>query len=435
MKRLLIASPFLLALLATVAVASRGQTEEDWPQFRGPRGDGTANTSELPLVWGETNNLAWKAPLAGMGRSSPVVLGDRIWVTTAVGKDVRRTRIGPDEMRTAEHVTLAVLCLDRSDGRTLWETDLIEVGQPGPVHWLNSWATPTPVVEPGHLYCDFGTYGTVGVDSKTGRILWRQRLPVDHQVGPGSSPVLWQNLLLLVRDGRDAQYLAALDKQTGQTVWKTDRPPIDTPTTDLRKSFSTPLLVNHDGRTQMIAAGPHWIVSYDPATGRELWRARHGKGFSFGTCPSFGHGLAFFGTGSFKAQLWAIRVDGEGDVSETHVAWKNLRQVPIMSSPVLGGDELYWVSDDGMACCADARTGEMHWQERLGGAHLASPLFAAGRVYFFGQDGKTTVVKAGRRFERLAENFLDGPLVATPALLKGAILLRTDSHLYRIGKP
>jgi hypothetical protein len=257
---------------------------------------------------------------------------------------------------------------------------------------------------------------------------------LDHQVGPGSSLALWQNVLLLVRDGRDAQYVAALDKKTGQAVWKTDRPPIVTPSTDLRKAFSTPLLVRSGGRTQVVAPGAHWIVSYDPGTGKELWRARHGQGFSFGSCAVFGHGMAFFSTGCFKAQLWAVRVDGEGDVTATHVAWKCTRQVPVMSSPVLGGDELYWVSDDGMACCADARSGEMHWQERLGGAHLASPVFAEGRVYFFGQDGKTTVVKAGKQFEKLAENAVEGPLVATPALVDRAIFLRTDSHLYRIGK-
>jgi outer membrane protein assembly factor BamB len=362
-----------------------------------------------------------------------VVLGDHLWLTTALGRDEQRTRIGPDDMRTTDHLTLKAICLNRADGRIAWETTLFEVDKPAPTHWFNSFATPTPVVAAGRLYCDFGTYGTACVEARTGKVLWRQRLPLDHQVGPGSSPAVWHKLLLLVRDGCDLQYVTALDQKTGQAVWKTDRPPIVTPTTDGRKAFSTPLLVRSAGRDQMISAGAHWIVSYDPATGKEIWRVRHGEGFSFGSCPTFGHGMVFFSTGCLKAQLWAIRVDGSGDVTSTHVAWKCLRQVPVMSSPVLAGDELYWVSDDGTASCADARTGELHWQERLGGRYLASPLYGDGRLYFFGFDGKTTVVKAARQFEKLAENGLAGPLVATPALLDRAIYLRTDGALYRVG--
>jgi len=415
------------------APGSPGQPGENWPQFRGPRGDGATPATDLPVAWSETNNVLWKAPVPGRGRSSPVVLGDRVWVTTAVGQGVQRRRIGPDDMLTADHVTLKAVCFDRAQGRKVWESALFEVDQPAPAHWLNSWATPTPVVEPGRLYCDFGTFGTACVDSLTGEILWRQRLPLDHQVGPGSSPALWGNVLLLTRDGLDAQYVAALDKRSGEQVWKTDRPPIITPTADLRKAFSTPLIIQGARGAQMISPGAHWIVSYDPATGKERWRARHGEGFSFGACPVFGLGMVFFSTGSFKAELWAIRADGEGDVTTTHVAWKGARQAPIMSSPVLGGDEIYWVSDDGIAFCADARSGEVQWQSRLGGMHLASPLYAAGRVYFFGLNGKADVVKAGRQFERLAENTLEGPLAATPALVNRSIFLRTDSHLYRIG--
>ena len=425
---------YLAVLPVLLLVAGPGRAGEAWPQFRGPHGDGTAAAHKLPLVWSETNNIAWKVPVPGRGRSSPVVLGNRIWLTTALGQGLGKARMGPDDVQTAEHITFEAVCLDRTDGKILWETPLFDVDKPAPVHRLNSWATPTPVVEPGQLYCDFGTFGTACVDAKTGKVLWRQRLALDHQVGPGSSPVLWQNLLLLVRDGCDAQYVAALDKKTGQTIWKTDRPPINTPTTDLRKAFATPLMVRSGGREQMIAAGPHWIVSYDPATGKEIWRARHGQGFSFGSSPVFGHGMALFSTGCFKAELWAIRVDGEGDVTSTHVAWKCLRQIPVMSSPVLAGEELYWISDEGIACCADVRSGGVHWQKRLGGTYLASPLSADGRVYFFGHDGKTTVVKAGRQFEQLAQNFLEGPLAATPALLDGAIFLRTDSHLYQIRK-
>jgi outer membrane protein assembly factor BamB len=404
----------------------------DWPQFRGPGGDGLAAGASPPLEWSETTNVAWKVRVTGRGRSSPVLLADRIWLTTAVERGVRRTRIGADDMQVAEHISLYAVCLDRASGKSLWEVMLFDVDKPDPVHWLNSWATPTPVVEAGRVYCDFGTFGTACLEAGTGQILWKKRLAVDHQVGPGSSPVLYKNLLILVRDGRDQQYVTALDKQTGETAWKTNRPPINTPSGDLRKSFSTPLIVEFNGSAQLVSPGAHWVVSYDPASGNEIWRARHGEGFSIGARPIFGQGMVFFSSGCFKPVLYAMRPAGQGDVTSTHVAWKCLRQVPVMSSPILVGEELYWVSDDGMVTCADSRTGRPFWQERLGGACLASPVFAQGRLYFFRQDGKSIVLKPGRQFERLAENSIDGTLIATPAAAERALYLRTDTHLYRL---
>src|SRR5439155_6634271 len=192
-------------------------------------------------------------------------------------------------------------------------------------------------------------------------------------------------------------------------------------------------IVAQGNQVEVVAPGAQWAVAYDPLTGKEIWRVHHGRGFSIGTSPILGHGLVYFGTGCFKAQLWALRPEGRGDVTESNVVWKTARQVPVMSSPTLAGNEIYWVSDDGMATCADARNGEIHWQERLAGPCLASPLFAQGRLYFFRRDATTVVVKAGTQFERLAENPLEeGTLVATPALGERAIHLRTDSHLYCI---
>ena len=420
---------------AWIAAVMRADAAElNWPQFRGPRGDNVAEKADPPMAWSETHNIAWKVAIPGRGRSSPVLLGQSVWLTTALEQGVHRTRMGSDDMQTAEHVTLKAVSVDAATGKILWETMLFDVEKPDPVHWLNSWATPTPVVEPGRLYCDFGTFGTACLDAKTGKILWQKHLALSHQVGPGSSPILYQNLLILVRDGRDAQYVTALDKQTGETVWKTNRPPINAPRGDLKKSFCSPLVFQSGGRTQMVVPGPHWVVSYDPLTGKEFWRARHGEGFSIGASAVFGDSLVFFSTGCFKPQLFAIRTDGEGDVTATHVAWKSLRQIPIMPSPVLVGDELYWVADDGMASCAEAKTGTIHWQERLGGAHLATPLFAAGRLYFFGQNGKTTVLKAGKQFERLSENSLPGNVAATPAVSGKTLFYRTDTHLFRIEK-
>jgi outer membrane protein assembly factor BamB len=425
---------FLSATFVALCINGTNATEINWPQFRGPRGDGSSPARHVPVNWSETNNIAWKVSVPGRGRSSPVVSGNRIWLTLAVEQDVVRKRIEGDDMQTAERVSLEVACIEGRKGKILWRVPLFDVDKPDPVHFYNSWATPTPVVESGRLYCDFGTFGTACLDSKTGQVLWKARLPVDHQVGPGSSPVLYKNLLVLVRDGRDAQYLVALDKKTGNQVWRTGRPPIETSSPNLKKSFVTPLLVHAAGRAQLISPGAHWVVSYDPATGQEFWRARHGTGFSIGSCPVFGGGVAFFSTGCMKPQLCAFRADGAGDVTTSHAAWKTTRQVPVMSSPVMLGSELYWISDDGLANCADARNGEAYWQERLNQRHLASPLLAGGRIYFFGNEGKCTVVQAGKTYAKLAENQIEGTVVATPAIVDRTIFLRTDTHLYRIGQ-
>ena len=426
---------FPIVGLITLLVCGAAGAAADWPQYRGPQGDGATRAKKVPISWSETNNLAWKISLPGRGRSSPVVVGDRVWLTFAVEQGLARTRIQSDDMQTADHVSLEVLCLDARTGKILWRTPLFDVDKPDPVHWYNSWATPTPVVEGGKLYCDFGTFGTACVNAKTGDVVWKTRVPVEHQVGPGSSPVLYKKLLVLVRDGCDAQFLTALDKATGKPVWRTNRPPIEVSNDKVKKSFVTPLLVKTAGRTQLISPGAHWVVSYDPATGKEFWRARHGTGFSIGSSPVFADGVAFFSTGCMKPQMCAFRTDGAGDVTTTHSEWRATRQVPVMSSPVMLGSELYWTSDDGMATCADAHNGEAHWQERMNQQHLASPLLAEGRVYFFGKEGKSTVVKAGKKFEKLAENQLDGTVVATPAIVDGTIFLRTDTHLYRIEEP
>ena len=405
------------------------------PQFRGPTGDGLAPDAHPPIRWSETESIRWKVALPGRGRSSPVLLGDRIWMTFAIERGVTRARIGPDDCALAEHVSLGAMCLDRADGKCLWQVILYEVEKPAHVHWLNSWATPTPVVEAGRLYCDFGMYGTACLDSQTGNTVWKQELAIDHQVGPGSSPVLCESLLVLVRDGRDAQYVAALDHQTGRLAWKTNRPPLEATVGNFKKSFSSPLVIQAGGKTQMVVPGPEWVVSYDPSSGKEIWRVRHGKGFSLASRPVFGHGMVYFSTGAMKPQLWAIRIDGQGDVSETHVAWKATSQVPLMSSPILVGNELYMVSDAGIASCLDALTGEKHWQERLEGKHLASPVCAANRLYFINDEAKTSVLAVGTSFRRLADNVLSGTAVATPAMVGRTIFLRTDSHLYRIESP
>ena len=430
----------LFLVLATLghAVGARA----DWPQFRGPTGDGVAGAAALPVTWSEKENIAWKVPIPGLGRSSPVVLGDRIWLTTAIATPASAGQSGPKSpgakpadrdatLPPSGAVSLQVISLDCRSGRRLYQSEVFAVEKPVPIHPVSSHATPTPVVEPGRLYCDFGTYGTACVDAADGRVLWKARLPIDHQLGPASSPVICRDWMIVVRDGCDAQFVAGLDKRSGRTVWRTERPPFEAEG-PVRKSFSTPLVIEAGNRVQVATIGAHWVAAYEPATGREIWRVRHGTGYSIAPRPVYGHGMVYVCTGGYVAQLWAIRVDGHGDVSQTHVAWKATQQIPLMASPLLVGRELYFVSDNGILSCLDALVGKTHWRERLGGNYASSPFFADGRIYVVSREGKTTVFRPGTQFARLAENRLDAAVIATPAIAGRAIFLRSDTHLYRI---
>jgi outer membrane protein assembly factor BamB len=413
---------------------------EDWPQFRGPRGDGTSRARGLPLTWNQTQHVVWKTLTPGRGHSSPVLCGDRIWLTAAddapATPEARAARLRnhPDaaQVYLADDVLFRLLCLDRLSGRIIYDVELFHATNPDPVHRLNTFATPTPTVEDGFVYCDFGTFGTACVVAETGRIVWRAGLPVEHGLGPASSPVLCGKWLLLVRDGADAQYVAALNKQTGELRWKTARPPMEADTPYEKKAYSTPLVVESAGQRQAIVPGAQWVCSYDPETGTELWRIRHGKGFSVAPRPVAGHGMAYISTGCNQAELLALRIDGRGDVTDTHIVWRAKGPVPTMSSPLLVGDEVYCVSDQGIASCWDARRGKLHWRRRIGGTHLASPIHAEGRLYFFSWEGKTTVLRAGREYIPLAENELEGHVAATPAVASGGLVIRTDRFLYYV---
>ena len=410
----------------------RAQSTADWPQFRGPTGDGIALATNVPLTWSPTQNVKWKRPIPGRGRSSPVLLGDRIWLTTASETNVRTFDQGPDRMQQAERVVFGVVCLDRNTGQPLYHTELYPTDNPASVNFLNSYATPSPMVESGRLFCDFGTFGTACLDAASGEVLWKRQLPINHYQGPGSSPALYKNLLILVRDGTDQQYITALDKQTGKTVWKSDRPPFRTPVPIFRKSYSTPLVFEAAGKVQMVVPGAQWFVSYEPETGKEIWRVDDGKGETVAPRPVFGDGMVYLSTGVLagKAQLWAIRVDGRGDVTETHVAWKLPEAIGFMASPLLVNHELYLLSDDGIVTCVDALNGKILGKAWAHGKYAASPVLAQGRIYCFSREGKTVVFQAGSKLTVLAENQLDGPVFASPAFANSAIYLRTDSHLY-----
>ncbi len=400
-------------LMAVPALA-----DETWPQFRGPDGQGHASDRAVPVTWSDTENVRWRTPLAGRGWSSPVLLEGRIWMTTAI----------------EETGSLRVLCLDQATGRSLHDVEVFRVEKLPFRNLKNSYASPTAVVEPGRVYVHFGTLGTACLDTGSGSILWRnEEVKLDHKEGPGSSPALWHGLLLINCDGIDIQEQVALDKATGKIAWRTPRSGQLKDNTDLRKAYSTPLVVDVGGRELLISTGADWVYAYDPATGREVWRIAY-DGYSNVPRPIFGHDHVFISTGYNSPQLWALRPDGTGDVTASHVAWRVTEQVPTIPSPILVGDELYMVTNNGVAACLDAHTGTVHWRKRLGGDFSASPILAGGRLYFANEKGETFVVEPGRELHLVATNVLPAGCFASPAAVDGALYLRTETEMVCIAR-
>ena len=409
------------AILATAVVLGW-----QWPEFRGANGSGTATVAGLPLTWSETEHVRWKTPLHGRAWSSPVVLSNQVWVTTA----------------TEDGKQLFAIALDQASGKVIYDLKLFDVATPQYVHPFNTYASPTPVIEPGRVYVTFGAPGTAAIDTATGKVLWERRdLECNHYRGAGSSPIIFGDLLILHYDGSDLQYVVALDKRTGKTVWKTERSidfkdlgPDGKPEAegDMRKAFATPQIVTVSGAPLLISMGAKATYAYNPLTGKERWRVEERTNHSASTRPVAGLGLVFLPTGFPKGELLAVRPDGRGDVTATHVAWRLARGVPNKPSVLLVNDLLFMTTDAGVASAVEAKTGAVVWTGRIGGTHSASPVAGDGRVYFFSEDGKTIVVEAGRTFKVLAENQLGDGFMASPAIAGKAFIVRSHTHLYRI---
>jgi outer membrane protein assembly factor BamB len=428
----------LLSLPALLLLVIGGSAARaDWPEFRGPWGDGHVSAPGgtksigLPLHWSETNNIKWKTEIPYRGLSTPVVMGGQVWLTTA-------TEDGHD---------FFAICVDAETGQVRFNEKVFHSDDPeslGNGASMNTYATPSPVIEPGRVYVHFGSFGTACLDTSTGKALWKRNdLRCRHYRGPSSSLISFENLLILTMDGADLQYHAALDKQTGKTVWKTDRsvawndenvPGQMAKDGDLRKAHSTPLIVTAAGKPQMLSAGAKAAYGYDPRTGRELWRVQY-PDFSVAPRPLFDRGMAFIVTGFEKKELWAVKTDGQGDVTDTHVAWKLGTHVGKYASPILVDGLIYTAAEENYVTCVEAATGQVIWTERIGGRYAASPIYADGRLYFLSQQGTTTVVKPGRTFEVLATNRLANGFMASPAVAGKALFLRTKAHLYRIESP
>jgi outer membrane protein assembly factor BamB len=409
-----------LAILFTVACGTCNLwAEENWPQFRGPHGAGRADAAVLPIRWSETDNVRWKTSIHGKGWSSPVVWGEQIWLTTA----------------TEDGHELFAVGVDRSSGRIIHDIKVFAIAEPAFCHPFNSYASPTPVIEAGRVYVHFGTYGTACLDTASGKMIWtRQDFPCDHFRGPGSSPILHENLLIVAFDGVDQQYVVCLDKATGKTVWKKTRDvDYQTDNADLKKAYGTPTVLEVDGRPLVISSGAMATLAYEPGTGREIWRVRHG-GMNSAAPPQCGQGKVYLCTGSGGLGVVAVRPDGHGDITDTHIDWKWNRSAPTRCAPILVGDLIYLVNENGVASCLEGKTGQPVWQTRLGGAFSASPLYAGGHVYFCSQEGLIHVMTPGREAKVVAVNKLADGFMASPAVADGALFLRTRSHLYRIEK-
>jgi outer membrane protein assembly factor BamB len=411
---------WIACFLIACPCAGRGS---DWPQFRGPDGQGHSVSRNVPLTWSETQNVTWKVPLPGLGWSSPAILGPQIWVTSAVD----------------EGHSLRAIALDRQSGAVLHDVEVFHLDNPGSIHGNNSHASPTPVIEGDRVYVHFGAHGTACL-STSGQIVWKtQQLKYNHQHGPGGSPVVWDDLLIIACDGGDVQYIVALDKTSGEIRWKRDRAHISearrTGKLEVPMAYCTPLAVEIDGQTQLVSLGSDAVVAHDPRSGDELWWFTF-SGYSNVSRPVYSKGMLYFSSGFGKPVFYCIRAGGHGDVTETAEVWSATKGgvVPLDVSPLAVGNEVYTITDTGIGVCYDAATGKPHWQERLSSKFWASPVYADKRIYCLDEAGVTKVLAPGPKFEVLATNKLDGNAQASPAIVDGVIFLRTATHLYRIEK-
>lgn len=422
---------FTIGVLLIAAFPAYG----DWPQFRGPRGDGVYPARDdgkphgFPTEWSEDRNVVWKTPVAGRAWSTPVVMGDQVWLTNATGDGKK----------------MYAVCLEKKSGRKIHNLLLFENADPEPLsNHVNSYGSCSPAIDEERVYIHFGSYGTAALDRKTGKVVWQRRdLPCQHFRGPGSSVVLYEDTVILTMDGIDVQYVVALDRRTGETVWKTDRSvdfgDVESDGTirgggDFRKAYSTPGFVKAGGRVQLVSMGAKAGYGYDAATGKELWKVTH-DGFSAAATPVFiDDRMAVLNTGFGKAHLLGVRLDEEttGDVTRSHLEWDIIKRIPKLASPIVVDGKIHVVSELGVLSRIDPDTGEIEESIPLRAKFTASPVHADGLLYLLGEEGEGVVVRPGEKMSIVATNRLDDGFMASPALAGRSLFLRTRSFVYRI---
>lgn len=417
---------------------------QDWTQWRGPNGQGHAlNARGLPLKWSEQENIRWKTELPGRGWSSPVIVGAQIWLTTAIEtkltEEERQERVkgieGGNTLSASGQVTFRAICVARDSGKILHDIELLAEPQPDPIHALNSYASPSPIWEQNRLFCHFGTNGTVCLDTTTGKVLWTNREHrIKHENGAGSTPVLWRDKLIFHCDGSDQQYIVALDKETGKTAWRAERTGAMNANPQFKKAYGTPLVLDLEGKSVVLSTGADWLYGYDPTNGKELWKLSYGVlGFSIVPRPVYADGTLYISTSFMQPEILAVKL-GDGQATP-EISWRQKKGAPQMSSPLLVQHELYLVNDKGVATCLDARSGDSHWSERLGGNFSSSPLWADGHIFMGNREGQMFVIEPGTTFQLKATNTLSGAIMASPIALDRALYVRTDKALYRIESP
>ena len=411
-----------ILLLTTVASCLVIEANEQWSQFRGHYGNGIIKSTSAPINWSENTNIDWKTPIHDRGWSSPVIWNDQIWMTTA----------------TKDGNKMYAICVNKLSGKIEHDIHVFDVKSPQAITNENTYASPTPVVEEGRVYVHFGTYGTACISTKDGQILWKRRdLNCDHEIGagPASSPFIYNNFLIFNVDGRDVQYVIALNKKTGETAWKTNRS-VDFSGVQVnqRKAYGTPFIIPRGNSNQMVSIGAKGVYSYDPENGKELWKAEH-RGWSIAPRPVYGEGLVFTMIDRDRPEMWAINPNGSGDITETHIEWKETKRMPPRASPIIIKGLLFVVDRNGYISCIEAKTGKPIWQKRMKGRFSASPILANNLIYFFNEDTVCTIIKPTRELEIVAENKLsDDKLMATPAFDENSIYIRTEKNLTRIVK-
>lgn len=414
---------FAFTLAVTLAAPLFADGPATWPQQLGPHANGHAGDADLPTTLGEGRDTKWKSAISGTGWSSPVALGAQVWMTTAL-----------DEGRTRH-----AICVDLNTGRIVHDIKILDVAEPDSIHKLNSHASPSPVVEPGRVYVHFGTHGTACLDTANGNILWKRTdLNLDHQVGAGSSPIVHGDKLIFHCDGIDVQYIIALDKRTGETEWKTKRTAdLDPEAINRHKAFSTPVVVERDGHSELVSLGASALYGYNAATGEELWRFDF-NGYSNVAVPVIHDGMAIFSTAYDKSSLLAVRLPDPGkkagNITKSHLAWEYKRNVMYKPTPVVVGDRLFMIADTGVLTCLDVATGKDVYRHRVGGNFSASPLVAGDHVYLLSQEGTAVVFNPGPVFEPVSEGRFDDGFMSSPAVVGDTLILRSKTHLYRIEK-
>ena len=415
------AHPIIAGLLLVAATAFADEPDNgssSWPQFRGPGGLGQIK-GKVPLSWSNEKNVAWKTVIPGTAWSSPVVALGKAWLSTSVS----------DKTGGA---SLRLVGVDLKSGAIKHDVQLFAVAKLPSLHARNTPASPTPAVVGNRVIASFGPAGVGCVDASSGNVLWRNdSLKVDYQTGAASSPVPYKDRIIFPCDGADLQFAIALDAATGKEIWKTKRTAAANHPPDQRRAFSSALVFNDGKQDQVVIPGAQRVYSYNPDTGEELWWVNY-NGFSNVPRPVYANGLVYITSGFAAHELLAIRPDGKGDATSTHVVWRSRKGVPSITSPLVVRGLLFMISDTGVLTCLDAKTGKQKWTERLQGEFSASPLFQGNTVYVFASDGSTVLFKASDSFEEIGRNQITGKIQATPAASGDGLLLRTDTMLYML---